>query len=105
QAAGLAAQLLAFSKQKPVPTRRVDVTVVTRRTLELLQATLPSSIEVKACLAPGEAPIQADETQVQQVVMNLCLNARDAMPQGGELRVTTCVEAIGGNAGRPQVRL
>jgi PAS domain S-box-containing protein len=89
QAAGLAAQLLALSKQRPTPVRRVDVNHVSRRTLGLLQATLPSSITLLADLAPGELPILADETQVQQVVMNLCLNARDAMPDGGSLRVQT----------------
>ena len=89
QAAGLATQLLALSKQRPTPPRRVDVNLVSRRTLELLQATLPSPITLEVDLSLGELPILADETQVQQVLMNLSLNARDAMPSGGTLRVQT----------------
>ena len=92
QAAGLAAQLLALSKQRPTAVRRVDVNHVSRRTLGLLEATLPATISLLSDLAPGELPILADETQIQQVLMNLCLNARDAMPGGGDLRVRTFAE-------------
>jgi PAS domain S-box-containing protein len=109
QAAALAGQLLAFSKQKSAAPRRVEVNSVVRRTLELLQATLPAGICIRADLAAGEAPIRADETQVQQVLMNLCLNARDAMPGGGTLHVRTRVERAGevgqGGAGPPGVLL
>jgi PAS domain S-box-containing protein len=105
QAAALAGQLLAFSKQKPAAARRVDVDRVARQTLELLQATLPASIRIQPDLCDGEATIQADETQLQQVLMNLCLNARDAMPQGGALRVITRVEPAGSEGSRAFVRL
>lgn len=93
QAANLAHQLLAFSKNKqPIP-RRLDVNRVARRTLELLRATLPKSIEITAELSESELPVLADEMQLQQVLMNLCLNARDAMPQGGRLLVRTEADA------------
>src|SRR5262249_39253795 len=49
----------------------------------------PASVRLEADLAEGELHILADETQVQQVLMNLCLNARDAMPGGGRLHVRT----------------
>jgi PAS domain S-box-containing protein len=104
QAAGLASQLLAFSKQKPPVARRIDVNVVVRRTLELLKATLPPNITIHAELTQQEAAVHADETQVQQVVMNLCLNARDAMPQGGTLHVMTAVEPAGETT-RPRVQM
>jgi PAS domain S-box-containing protein len=93
QAASLAAQLLALSKQKPTLPRRVELNSVARRMLELLRATLPSNISVEADLVAGDVHVQADETQVQQVLMNLCLNARDAMMEGGTLRVSTAREA------------
>jgi PAS domain S-box-containing protein len=102
QAAALAGQLLAFSRQRRPAPRAIDVNRVTRRTLELLRATLPGQVRVSAELADGELLIQGDETQLQQVLMNLCLNARDAMPQGGLLRVRT-EAAADGPAG--QVRL
>lgn len=91
QAASLAGQLLAFSKQRAVPSRRVDVNRVVRRTLELLRATLPATIEVQPDLTTSNPEVCGDDTQVQQVVMNLCLNARDAMPHGGTMRVTTAL--------------
>ncbi len=95
QAAGLAAQLLSFSRQKPQAPRRIDLNEVARRTLELLRATLPEGITLDAALAGDGAEVLADETQIQQVLMNLCLNARDAMPGGGTLRVTTACEPTG----------
>jgi two-component system cell cycle sensor histidine kinase/response regulator CckA len=89
QAANLANQLLTFGKQRRVVPRRVDVNRVATRTLELLRATLPRGIQVEAVLAEGEMRVQSDEMQLQQVLMNLCLNARDAMPKGGCLEVRT----------------
>jgi PAS domain S-box-containing protein len=97
QAANLAHQLLAFSKQRRAEPRRIDVNRVAERALELLRATLPKSIHVEPSLAQAELPVQADEMQLQQVLMNLCLNARDAMPHGGRLGVRT--EAVPGDGG------
>jgi signal transduction histidine kinase len=88
QAANLAAQLLAFSKKRP-GARRVDVNAVAGQTLSLLRGTLPANIALESTLANGELFVQADESQLQQILMNLCLNARDAMPQGGRLLVQT----------------
>ncbi len=99
QAANLATQLLTFSKQKTITPRRVEINGVARRTLELLKTALPGNISIQTDLAPGDVPINADETQVQQVLMNLCLNARDAMPRGGTLHITTCLEPVPAEAG------
>jgi PAS domain S-box-containing protein len=96
QAANLANQLLTFSKQRRIATRRIDINDTVARTLDLLRASLPSRIELKAELAPNELLVRADETQVQQVVMNLCLNARDAMPRGGLLEVRTALALADG---------
>jgi two-component system cell cycle sensor histidine kinase/response regulator CckA len=89
QAANLAHQLLGFSKQKPMTPRPVDLNRVARRTLDLLRATWPPSIIIETSLAPDLPALDGDEWQLQQVLMNLCLNARDAMPNGGRLRVST----------------
>jgi len=99
QAANLAHQLLTFSKQRRVVPQRIDVNRVATRTLELLRATLPRGIHIEPTLADVELPVQADEMQLQQVLMNLCLNARDAMPRGGHLAVRT--EAVAGNGQGP----
>jgi PAS domain S-box-containing protein len=89
QAANLAGQLLAFSKPRRPAARRLEMNAVVARTLELLRASLPARIELKAELAEQDLYVLADETQLQQVLMNLCLNARDAMPDGGVIRVRT----------------
>src|SRR5262249_19838838 len=78
QAAGLAGQLLTLSRQRGAAARPVEVNRVARRTLGLLRATLPANLQVQADLAGQNLFILADETQLQQVLMNLCLNARDA---------------------------
>ncbi len=88
QASMLASQLLTFSKQRRTLPCRLELVAVVRRTLELLRVTLPSSITLVENLSSEPLSIVADETQVQQVLMNLCLNARDAMPQGGVLQVS-----------------
>jgi two-component system, cell cycle sensor histidine kinase and response regulator CckA len=100
QAANLAGQLLAFSKQRRVTPQRVEVNHVARRTLELLRASLPTSIRLETLLGSEELIVHADETQLQQVLMNLCLNARDAMPEGGQLLVQTEAVAWPSNGGR-----
>lgn len=89
QAANLVSQLLAFGKQNKSTARRIPINSIVASTLDLLRATLPSRIKLAAELAEQDLFVCADETQVQQVLMNLCLNARDAMPNGGLLRVRT----------------
>jgi PAS domain S-box-containing protein len=89
QAANLAGQLLAFTKQRRVAAHPVEVNEVARRTLDMIRPNLPSGVEVAADLDDLDLVIHADETQLQQVFMNLCLNARDAMPHGGTLRLRT----------------
>src|SRR5262249_50393438 len=75
--------------QRRVAAHRVAINRVAEQTLELLRATLPANIRLQADLGDSDLWIEADETQLQQVLMNLCLNARDAMPHGGKLRVQT----------------
>ncbi len=92
QAARLAGQLLTFSKPRRAASRRVDVNPVIAKTLDMLRGTLPSAIQVKSELGVHDLFVEADETRLQQVIMNLCLNARDAMPHGGQLVVQTAVD-------------
>jgi PAS domain S-box-containing protein len=104
QAANLASHLLAFSKQRGVALCRIDINRIIARTLQLLRASLPTRIRLKTELAEQELFVKADETQVQQVLMNLCLNARDAMPDGGLLHVRTEPVSSGGEWVRLSVR-
>src|SRR5207249_3239605 len=103
QAAQLVGQLLTFSKERRVVARQVDVNAVVRRNLALLRASLPRGVRIQEVLAADGVWALADETQVQQVLMNLCINARDAMPEGGCLRVATALER--GTGGARRVRL
>ncbi len=105
QARQLMGQLLAFGKDRRVAPRRVNLTELVRRNLELLRGAMPRGIEVGAELAEGEVWALADETQVQQVLMNLSFNARDAMPHGGRLTLQTAAADGAAGDGGPWVRL
>src|SRR5207302_631523 len=92
EAGRLAAQLLAFSKQRKSPLRPVDLNQAVERTWQLLRGSWPETIQVDMDLSGAPALVLADEGQLQQVIMNLCLNARDAMPRGGSLTLQTAIE-------------
>jgi signal transduction histidine kinase len=92
QAARLAGQLLTFSKQRQLNTKRLDLAVATGRILSLLRATLPKGIQLDFLCNETGLNVEADETQIQQLLMNLMLNARDAMPDGGRLTVRLCTD-------------
>jgi two-component system cell cycle sensor histidine kinase/response regulator CckA len=89
RAAALTRQLLAFARRQILEPRNVDLNQTTIETLSLLEKVIGSNIEIKANLAPDLAVVRADPTQVEQVLMNLCINARDAMPDGGSLIIDT----------------
>jgi len=89
RAAALTRQLLAFARRQTLEPRHVDLNLILEETLSLLEKVIGSNIEVVLDLAPGLAMVRADPTQIEQVVMNLCVNARDAMPDGGQLTVRT----------------
>jgi signal transduction histidine kinase len=88
QAGRLAGQLLAFSKPRRHVSQPVDLNGVVGHTMSLLERVLPANITIQTTLA-RDATVRADETQLKQVMMNLCLNARDAMPSGGVLALRT----------------
>ena len=89
RAASLTRQLLAFARRQILEPRNMDLNHSVTETLSLLEKVIGSNIEVQANLAPNLALVRADPTQVDQVLMNLCINARDAMPQGGHLIIET----------------
>jgi len=85
RAAGLTRQLLTFSRRQVMQTRQLNFNDVVRNITKLLARILGEDISLRVCLATSEPLINADESMMEQVVMNLALNARDAMPEGGEL--------------------
>ncbi len=89
--AELTKRILAVTRKEKLETKPVDVNEVVRGSVELLQRSIPKNIEIVTDLA-GEAPvIMADAAQLQQVLLNLAVNARDAMPDGGRLTIETVI--------------
>ncbi|MBI3189101.1 MAG: response regulator, partial [Ignavibacteriales bacterium] len=86
--AALTRQLLTFARKNNPYVRIIDVNEVIDETRRLFEPTIPKSIVIRTVLSPEPVYIEADEGQIQQALLNLCLNARDAMPNGGMLTVT-----------------
>ncbi len=89
RAAGLTRQLLAFSRQQVLQLQRVDLNESLRGITSLLQRLIGEDVELGVELASDLWPVQADKGQIDQVLMNLAVNARDAMPDGGRLTIAT----------------
>lgn len=89
RAADLTKQLLAFSRQQPVDLSSVDANEVVRGMVAMLRRTLPPHVRVDFIPGKSLPPMRADAGQVEQVLLNLCINARDAMPEGGVLTIET----------------
>jgi nitrogen-specific signal transduction histidine kinase/CheY-like chemotaxis protein len=98
-AAGLTRQLLAFARRDTVTPRILDLNEVVDQVQQLLARTLGEHIELRTNLAPAPPPVTADPGQIDQVLVNLAVNARDAMPTGGQLTVKTAGLTVGDNAG------
>lgn len=88
KASELAKQLLTFSKEK-TSVKPVSVNDLIVEVLKILSRTIDKNIHIKTYFFPGIAPVEGDATRIQQAFMNIFLNARDAMPDGGELTVET----------------
>jgi two-component system, cell cycle sensor histidine kinase and response regulator CckA len=80
-------QILAFARGVEGERRLVQLTYVVKEIEKILHETLPPSIELSAEIGEGPLPIIGDATQLHQVLMNLCVNARDALPHGGTLKI------------------
>lgn len=89
RAAELTSQLLAFARQQVSEPRVVDVNAIVRETETVLQRTLGEDIELVSILNPDPCWVRMDAGQCQQVLLNLAINARDAMPGGGILTIAT----------------
>ncbi len=89
RAAELTRQLLLFSRRKTAQTKRLDVNELLEGMLKMLRRVLGEHIETKLETARDGQWVDADPGMLEQIVMNLCVNARDAMPQGGRLTLAT----------------
>lgn len=96
-AAGLTNRLLAFARQQPLDTRPVDINAHIRSLEELLMRTIGEHIALKLELTHNPAVAMVDPIQLESAVLNLVINARDALPQGGTVWVTTYPAFSNGN--------
>jgi two-component system, cell cycle sensor histidine kinase and response regulator CckA len=87
--AQLVRQLMTFSQRQPTKAEAVDLNEVIQEACDLVGRTFPKTIDVGARLDPNLHAIRGDSIQMHQVVMNLSVNARDAMPRGGQLLIST----------------
>ncbi len=93
RAAALTRQLLAFSRKQVLTPKVIDVNALVIDVSAMLSRVIGSHITLTTDLCEGECPILADATQIEQVLINLTVNARDAMPNGGTLSIVTATRA------------
>lgn len=87
--AELAKKILMVTRKEKMEARPVNINDIINNSIELLQRSIPKNIEIAINLKENLPEITADPSQIQQVIMNLAVNARDAMPDGGRLTIET----------------
>ena len=88
RAAALTRQLLTFARRQRTETRVIDLYGLTLDLDKLLRRVLGADVELVTVVGDGQAPVEADPGQLEQVLVNLAVNARDAMPRGGRIALT-----------------
>ena len=94
RAASLTKQLLAFSRKQPDAATTADLNLILLNLEPLLRRLLSDQIQLEVSAAPNPQPIYADVSQIEMMIMNLAVNAQDAMPEGGQLSIATTTRAL-----------
>ncbi len=94
RARDLVRQLLAFSRKQILEFKPLNINETIENFSKLLRRTIPEDIEIKAVLSPNIRPVMADVSQIEQIIMNLAVNATDAMPDGGVLTIETIISEL-----------
>jgi PAS domain S-box-containing protein len=102
-AAGLTRQLLAFSRKQIIEPTQLDLNVVVTEMQTMLRRLIREDVTVVLGLQPGLSSVTADRGEVEQIVMNLAVNARDAMPTGGTLTIETADVELDGHFAKTHV--
>ncbi len=105
RAAALTRQLLAFSRQQVLDAQVVDLNQVLTRVASLLKRLIGADVELSLRLAPALGPVKVDPAQFEQAIVNLAVNARDALPEGGWLTLETSNVEIGATLAAPHPEL
>ncbi|NKC32157.1 PAS domain S-box protein [Falsiroseomonas selenitidurans] len=103
RAAALTSRLLAFSRRQALDPKPVDVNALLGGLAQMLRRTLGEQVDFTLRAEPGLAPALIDAPQLETAVLNLCINARDAMPEGGQLRIETATVALDAAAAEEDV--
>ncbi len=96
KAAEMTRQLLTFSRKQPIEPRVMNLNECMAGVRKMLERLIGEDIHLVTLLAPDIGCVRADPTQIEQIIINLALNARDAMPKGGTLTITTAAHEITG---------
>ncbi|WP_426000454.1 PAS domain-containing protein [Caulobacter sp. DWR1-3-2b1] len=91
----LVQRLLAFARRQPLQTTGVDLAALVRGMADLVSSTTGPQIKIVVDAADGLPPAKADPNQLEMALLNLAVNARDAMPEGGTLRILVDAETVG----------
>ena len=95
RAANLTQQLLAFARRQPLKPKAIGISRVLSHWNELIRRTLPENISIRHIDDPEAGTVEVDENQLESVLLNLAVNARDAMPNGGTLTIETARTTVG----------
>ena len=105
RAAGLTRQLLAFSRKQVLQRKDLDLNTMVEEVSAMLRRLIGEDVELLLTLGPNAGHVNADPGQLEQVLMNLAVNSRDAMPSGGTLGVETdCAQVEAAPPDRPEAR-
>jgi PAS domain S-box-containing protein len=100
RAASLTRQLLAFSRKQVIEARVLDINALVAESTRMLRRLIGENVELSTLLAPGLPSVRADPVQIEQVIVNLVANARDAMPGGGRIALETSLQRVEDGASR-----
>jgi two-component system cell cycle sensor histidine kinase/response regulator CckA len=100
RATSLTRQLLAFSRRQVLESRVLDLNAIVTNLYEMLPRLIGEDLDVVSILQPGLGRVKADPGQIEQVILNLAVNARDAMPQGGKITIETANVVLDENYAR-----